>query len=190
MVIESDQIPDDPVSSFESFFRNFEERPNHFKYRNLISDAYTTSSSSITVLFEDILNYDPQLAHYLRNSPEYGLAQAIDAFSNILAIDSGGYLDDSVKLEVRISTLNNSNEVFLRNLRSEHVEKLVFIKGIVIKMGQPKPQVTIAQYQCPVCQARQSIVQKGEELVTREFAACELHQKKKFEVNQIFASLY
>ncbi len=185
MVIESDQFPDDPVASFEEFFRTFEDRPNHFKYRLMISEAYSSSSSYIVVLFEDILNFDPQLAHYLRNSPEKALEQAIEAFKNILAIDAGGMLDYNKNYEIRISTLNNSNEVFLRNLRSSHVEKLVFVKGIVIKMGPPKPQIVVAQFQCSVCQARQSIVQKGEALTKPETCSNpNCTNKKKFELLQ------
>ena len=183
MVIESDQFPDDPVSSFEEFFRTFEDRPNHFKYRLMITDAYSTSVSHITVLFEDILNFDPQLAHYLRNSPDQALSQAVEAFKNILAIDAGGMLDLGKNYQVRISTLNNSNELKLRNLRSEHVEKLVFIKGIVIKMSPPKPQIVLAQYECAICQTRQSVIQKGEILIKPE--ACSnpnCTNKKKFDL--------
>ena len=52
MVIESDSPPANPVAEFEEFFKNFEEIPNVFKYRQKISEAYARSDNFITVFLK------------------------------------------------------------------------------------------------------------------------------------------
>ena len=86
MVIDSDSPPANPVADFEEFFRNFEEVPNEFKYRQKISEAYAKSERFVTILFEDVLNFRPNLANYLRNEPEQALEEAVEAFKNIYRI--------------------------------------------------------------------------------------------------------
>ncbi|MHA1776124.1 MAG: minichromosome maintenance protein MCM [Promethearchaeota archaeon] len=151
MVIETDSPPTNPAGDFEDFFRNFEEIPNEFKYRQRISDAYAKSEHHITVLFEDILAFNPQLAHYLKNHPEEALEEASEALKNIIRIDAGGFFNPDEAYFVRISTLNNSNEVSLRRIRSEHVDTLIYVKGIVIRASIIRPQVIRAMFECPIC---------------------------------------
>ena len=151
MVIESDAPPPNPVADFEDFFKNFEDIPNQAKYRQKISDAYGKSEHFIKILFEDVLNFDPTLANYLKNQPERALQDAADAFKNILRIDSGGTLNPDDEYFVRISTLNNSNEVKLRSIRAKHIDKLIYVKGIIIRASAVHPQITIASFECPIC---------------------------------------
>ncbi len=151
MVIETDAPPTNPVGDFEDFLKNFEESPNEFKYRQKISEAYARSENFITVLFEDILNYDPPLANYLKTHPEQALEEAVEGFKNIIRIDAGGYFNPSEDYFMQISTHNNSNEVPLRKIRAKHIDRLIFLKGIIIRASIVRPKVTNATFECPIC---------------------------------------
>jgi replicative DNA helicase Mcm len=151
MVIDSDSPPTNPTADFEDFFKTYEEVPNEFKYRKKISEAYSRGEHFITVLFEDVLNYNPSLANYLKNQPEKALQEAIDAFKNILRIDSGGMFNPDEDYFVRIITQNNSCEVKLRSIRSKHIDHLIYIRGIVIRAGRVTPEITVGAFECPLC---------------------------------------
>ncbi len=151
MVIESDTLPANPINDFEEFFKEFEESPNVFKYRQKISEAYSKSENFVTVLFEDILNFKPMLANYLKNHPEQALHDAVDAFKNIIRIDAGGLFNPNEEYWVRIATANNSNDVHLRKIRSAHIDKLIYVKGIIIRASDVRPQITQAVFECPLC---------------------------------------
>ena len=64
------------------------------------------------------------MAHYLKNHPEEALEEASEALKNIIRIDAGGFFNPDEPYFIRISTQNNSNEVSLRSIRSEHVDTL------------------------------------------------------------------
>ena len=151
MVIESDTPPQNPVADFEDFLKTFEGVPNKFKYRHRISEAFSKSENHIVVLFEDILNFNPTLANYLKNSPEQALKDAVEALKNILRIDSGGQLDTDKEYFVRITSQNNSNEVKLRDIRAKHIDKMIYVRAIVIRATPVRPQITVAAWECPVC---------------------------------------
>ncbi len=151
MVIESDSPPADPTSDFEDFLKNFEEIPNEFKYRQKISEAYARSDNHITILFEDILHFNPPLANYLKIQPEQALQEAAESFKNIIRIDAGGRFNPNDEYTIRISTHNNSNEVPLHLIRAKHIDKLLFIKGIIIRASVVRPKITNATFECPIC---------------------------------------
>jgi replicative DNA helicase Mcm len=151
MVITSDNPPVNPTADFKDFFRTFEDIPNEFKYRRKISEAYASSQDYIVVLFEDILNFDVSLANYLRNNPEQALLEATESFKDIMRFDAGGDFQANRDYFVRISTNNNSNEIKLRELRAANIDKLLYVKGIIIRSSMVRPQIINATFECPVC---------------------------------------
>ncbi|MBN2154745.1 MAG: hypothetical protein JW776_01705 [Candidatus Lokiarchaeota archaeon] len=159
MVNAVGQPPQNPKTNFEDFFRNYEDSPNHFKYLEEIQNAALRKIQYIYVLFEDILYYDPSLAEILRKEPEETLKQGVDAFKDLLRYYSRGKIDDKRDYFVRITTNNNSNEVNLRKLRAEHIDRLVYIHGILIRASQIIPQITEAIFECPVCQLETRVEQ-------------------------------
>ncbi len=183
MVIDTDSPPANPMEDFEDFFRSFEEKPNEFKYRQKISDAYANSQSHITVLFEDILNFRPTLANYLLNFPEQALEEATESFKNIYRIDAGGMFDPNLPYTVRIGTNNNSNEVPLRQIRSSHIDKLLYVRGIIIRSSIVRPQIVKASFQCQVCGTVMEIDQNSTNLIPpRECENDTCKNKKDFKV--------
>ena len=104
MVIDIDQYPAQPKHNFEDFFKNYEDAPNHFKYREEIQNAALRKKYSISVLFEDILSYDPPLAELLREAPEDTLHEGVEAFKDLLKFYAGGKINEQLEYFVRIKT--------------------------------------------------------------------------------------
>ncbi|MHA1520287.1 MAG: LAGLIDADG family homing endonuclease [Promethearchaeota archaeon] len=183
MVIDTDSPPTNPAGEFEDFLRNYEEVPNEFKYRQRISDAYAKSEHHITVLFEDILTFNPQLAHYLKNHPDEALEEASDAFKNIIRIDAGGFFNPDEVYFIRISTQNNSNEVSLRSIRSVNVDNLIYVRGIIIRVSVVRPQIVQAMFECPICGNLMQVDQMTTKLTPpRECMNPTCNNKKDFKV--------
>jgi replicative DNA helicase Mcm len=158
MVIDANLPPDNPEENFETFLRNFEDE-GRFKYREMVQEASNKRENVLYILFEDVLYYDPPLADLLRNEPEVALGYAVDSFKDLLRFYSGGTIDETRNYFVRVNTKNQSNEVPLRGLRSVNIDKLVYIHGILIRASQIIPQITIATFECPLCQTRMELEQ-------------------------------
>ncbi|MHA1728121.1 MAG: minichromosome maintenance protein MCM [Promethearchaeota archaeon] len=159
IVIDVNLPPENPEDNFEDFFRNYEDEPNHFKYREAIQNAAISRVNILYILFEDVLLFDPPLAALLRDDPEISLQYAVNSFKDVLRFFSGGQIDESREYFIRVTTKNKSNEVNLRGLRAYHIDKLIHIHGILIRASQIIPQITIATFQCPVCQTQMEIQQ-------------------------------
>lgn len=107
----------------------------------------------------------------LRDEPEVALQYATESFKDMLRYYSGGSLDESKDYFVRITTKNKSNEVKLRELRALNIDKLIYIYGIIIRASQIIPQITIATYQCPVCQTQMEVEQLETVLIPPKICA-------------------
>ena len=141
----------DPVENFEDFFRFYQEEPNKFKYREKIHELYSTGGNTIIFHYEDLLDYDPKLAHELYENPEKILDDAKEAFKNLLRIESGGAIDESIEYFVRVETEKDQLAVSLRGLRAEHIDKLVCVHGILVRATPVKPQIITATFECQDC---------------------------------------
>ena len=182
---------EDPVELFEDFLRNYEDESSIMKYRIKITEAYSRSEKHLTVLFEDVRNYNVDLAEYLLNKPKYAILDVIEAFKNIMAIEYGGLLPSDIMWEVRISTNNASNEVRLRQINVKHIEKLIYLKAIVIKVSPPKPQIKLAFFECEICQTRISIPQKNDDLEKPEICSNpNCTNKKKFILDEVDSEFF
>ena len=97
MVIDVNLPPENPEENFEEFFKNFEDEPNHFKYREAIQNNLMSEENVLYVLFEDVLLFDPALADLLRDEPEISLnvkwqRKLVDSLIDITAESSCQFL--------------------------------------------------------------------------------------------------
>ena len=87
----------------------------------------------------------------LKNDPESLLEDAIDAYKNVIKLQSGTLTNQ--KYFVRITTKDEKSPlgILLRGLRSKHIDKLVWFKGILVRISTVRPKLTIAVYICNLC---------------------------------------
>jgi len=159
-------IPINKIKRFEDFFRLFQEKPTEFKYRDKISKIYAEGENTLEFLFEDLNAFDPALAEILKNNPEDVIPDAIEAFKNLLKFHApGGKLKDEVECFIQISTDNDSNLVLLRGLRSKHIDKLIFTRGILLRASTVRPKLENAIYKCLRCDVEFPQIQLSNTLI-------------------------
>ena len=156
----SPTIPINKVQRFEDFYRLFQDKPGIFKYQDQINDIYSKGRNALIILYEDLLAYDSQLAELLKNDPELLLEDAIEAFQNVLKFQSGGNVPDQ-KYFIRITTKDDKCPLIntIRGLRSKNIDKLVWFKGILVRISPVRPKLTKAEYECQLCNTPNTILQ-------------------------------
>jgi replicative DNA helicase Mcm len=97
--------------------------------------------NSIDVDYQALQNFDIALADALIDSPQPVLGSAHDA---LLEYD----LPIECKLDAEIRIVNVPDKTKIRDLRSNHVGKLVSIEGLVRKATEVRPKLTEAGFEC------------------------------------------
>ncbi|MCD6324550.1 MAG: hypothetical protein J7L55_05545 [Desulfurococcales archaeon] len=130
---------------FSAFLRNFRDRKGRFKYRERIREMIIKESKSLLIDYEDIIAYDPHLADLLENSPDDAIRALSDAIRNIVADESPEYLKKVYRFYPRLSGWVKS--VPIRHVRSEHINKLIMVEGIIVRATPPRQKLFKAVYQ-------------------------------------------
>jgi replicative DNA helicase Mcm len=132
-------MPSDPVAKWEEFLRS-----RYWDDLLELADSYPDERSLI-VTFNDIDRYDPEFAEELLESPDQLLEAAQAALLEIdLPMDV--YLD---RAHVRIVELPRHYKT--RELRSDHIGKLIAIEGLVRTATEVRPKIVSAAFQCQRC---------------------------------------
>ncbi len=130
----------DLLEKFETFFRE-----NYMDELLELAGNYP-DRQSIDVDFNELDKFDPRVADQLISNPEEVIKAAEDSLEEIeLSID-GDY-----SINVRFFNLPESQVVNIRDIRSEDLEQLITIDGIVKSASEVRPEATKITYQCPEC---------------------------------------
>ena len=130
--------------------------------------------SSLTIKFNDLAKFDPELAEALLDNPEETIKAAE------IAIE-GFDLPVKVKdFRIRFSNLPESQKLMIRDIRSSHISKFIFTDGIVRQKSDVRPQVTSARFECPSCGNIISVLQLDNKF--REPTRCGCGRKGKFKL--------
>ncbi len=151
--IPSPTQPIHKVQRFEDFYRLFQEKPGEFKYQDQINKIIDEGGNALIILYEDLLSFDPQIAEMLKNDPESLLEDAIDAYKNVIKLQSGTLTNQ--KYFVRIATKDEKSPlgIPIRGLRSKNIDRLVWFKGILVRISTVRPKLTTAVFECILCGA-------------------------------------
>src|SRR3989344_4818425 len=97
----------------------------------------------VVIDFSELARFDPGFADALLDNPE-------DVLKNMqYAIEK--FHDQAKGIEVRFTTLPGSQKMMIRNIRSSHIQKLIWLEGVVRQKSDVRPQVTSARFECPNC---------------------------------------
>ena len=119
--------------------------------------------NSIDVDYQALQNFDIALADALIDGPLPVLRSAHDA---LLEYD----LPIECKLDAEVRIVNVPDKTKIRDLRSDHVGKLVSIEGLVRKATEVRPKLTEAGFECLSCGNITSVEQDDAKL--KEPAEC------------------
>jgi replicative DNA helicase Mcm len=134
---------------WEEFYRRY--------YKNEIGKVAQGEKSSLEVGYGDVEQYDPDLADDLVLHPDETRGAAEDALGDFdIAAD--------VSLEsapVRFSGFYPKTGI--RSIRSDDVNKMVAVEGIVRKATEVRPKVLEAAFECQRCGTLTTVEQSGQE---------------------------
>jgi replicative DNA helicase Mcm len=141
-------------------------------YKEKILSAVTEGKKSVEIDFSLLDKFDVELADYLLENPEETIACMEEA---VKQIDTG--LSEA-KIRLRFYNLPESRNIRIRNIRSEHIGKLIVVDGIVKRASEVRPEVSEAIFQCPACGRNIPVIQT--ERLVRPPIECECGNKKGF----------
>jgi replicative DNA helicase Mcm len=125
------------VEKFLAFLEDF--------YKDKILLAVTEGKSSIEIDFRDLEKYDIELADYFLENPEEVLTQVESSLSELDPILA------EKRFHLRFFNLPEDRNIRIRNLRAEHIGKLLVVDGIVKRASEVRPEVYEITFQCPSC---------------------------------------
>ncbi len=129
----------DPVAKWEEFLRS-----RYWDELLELADSYP-DERSLVVKFPDLDRYDPEFAEELLENPEQIMEAAAAALLE-LDLPMDVYMD---KAHVRIAELPRHYKT--RELRSDHIGKLLAIEGLVRTATEVRPKIISAAFQCQRC---------------------------------------
>lgn len=136
------------------------------KYRELLREAAVKKRRSIPVEFNDLIKFDEKFAVELVNKPNIMYNILNRACLRQLQIEDPEYASSVKSFTARIVSLPSVTSI--REVRSEHLRKLVMIDGMVSKASAVKPILKVGVFRCRYCGSTQEVEQLSHKLVTPE----------------------
>lgn len=148
-------------------FKDFVE----VSYKKKLYELTKKGESHLLIDFSDLLQYDHELADELLEEPEETIKAAEIAISFL-------ELSNDVLKRIRFRNLPESQKVFIKNIRSSHINNFFIVEGIVRQSSDVRPQVTLAKFECPSCGNSISIPQLDTKF--KEPSRCSCGRRGKF----------
>src|SRR6056297_577833 len=130
------------VDLFEQFFRNYYD--NEIKQ---LAQRYPNEQRSLHIDWDDLYRYDPDLADDYLAQPEQlqrYAEEAVRLYDLPIDVSLG-------RAHVRIRNLPETETPEIREIRSEHMNRLVEVRGIIRKATDVRPKVEEAAFECQLC---------------------------------------
>jgi replicative DNA helicase Mcm len=125
--------------------------------------------------FAALSKFDPDISDALLEQPEEVLKAAEIAVEQF---DVPGGIEAVRNFAVRFINLPESSRLMIRNIRSQNLNKLHLIEGVVRQKSDVRPQVTEAKFECPSCGNTISMLQLDNKF--KEPTRCSCGRKGKF----------
>ena len=138
-------------------------------YKKEIGESIRKGKKVVYVNFDDLSSNSPVLAEALIGNPEE-IFQLLE-----LALEDTGLIKGP---RIRFNDLPETQEVKIRNIRSHHLNQLIFFEGLVRQASEVRPQVVNAKFECPSCGTVISVLQIEKKF--REPSRCSCGGKGQF----------
>lgn len=134
---------------FHNFLKGFKRGDGSYKYMDRLREALSQGSKSIVLDFQDLNVYDRSLARLVIEKPRESLEALSTAATEVATRIAPDIMVEIGRLNVRIRGLLRS--VKIRELRSEHVGKLVQVEGILVRSTPVRQYLDLAVFTCTSC---------------------------------------
>jgi replicative DNA helicase Mcm len=152
-IITTHSPPNNPLGDFEEFLKYFEDGELNFKYKDRIAQicADGTEPPLLVVDLNDLAIHNYQLYNYLHTQPDHAMEELAGAFENYYLLCAGGKVNPDLSFLIELYDSTNDLEVKPGKIRAKHLNKLITIKGLVIRTRPPQPKIDLASFECPLC---------------------------------------
>jgi len=156
----------EPIEQVERF-KDFIES----NYEKILHEIIQKGTKTLILDFSKLAKFDIELAESLLSEPE----EIIKAAE--LALEQFD-LPEGILLKVRLTNLPKGQKIFIKDIRSIHLDQLMEVEGLVRQSSDVRPQVTSAKFECPVCGNTITILQLEQRF--REPTRCSCGQRGRF----------
>lgn len=122
--------------------------------------------------FIALSKHSPELAELLLEQPE----EVIKACE--LSVTNFDLPKEIKQFHIRFHNLPEKHKIFIRNIRSEHLNKFLVVDGTIRQKSDVRPQVTSARFECPSCGNVMNVLQLDTKF--KEPSRCGCGRKGKF----------
>ncbi|CAA0826578.1 DNA replication licensing factor MCM4 [Striga hermonthica] len=139
----------DVNAAFLRFLRNFRENPQQIeegKYMRAINHVIETEGDSIDIDAHDVFDYDGDLYTKMVRYPLEVLA-----IFDIALMEMVSKINEAFGKHIQVRVFNLKTSTSLRNLNPSDVEKMVSLKGMIIRCSSIVPEIREAVFRCLVC---------------------------------------
>src|SRR3989344_9301237 len=122
-------------------FREFIEQ----NYLPQLLEAVRKAQNYLVLDFSELIKFNTEICEELLESPEELLKAAE------LTIKEFDLHKKNPKFNIRLKNLPESQKINISEIRSKHLNKLVWTDGIVRQKSDVRPHVTASKFECPSC---------------------------------------
>jgi replicative DNA helicase Mcm len=122
-------------------------------YKSKFYEVIQTGNRALIMSFQDLVNFNHELADALLDNPEDTIKSAE------LALEQFDLPEQGKDITVRFKGLPETQKSRISDIRSSHLGKFLFIEGIVRQASDVRPQVTNAEFECAGCGNTLTILQ-------------------------------
>ena len=149
-------------------FRDFIEQ----NYYPELLEAVRKGNNFLVLDFSLLIKFNTEICEELLETPEELLKAAE------LAIKDFDLPKKITKFAVRLKNMPESQKVLISEIRSKHLNKIIWMEGIVRQKSDVRPHVTAAKFECPSCGNILNVLQADKKY--REPSRCSCGRKGKF----------
>ncbi|KAH6767202.1 Minichromosome maintenance family protein [Perilla frutescens var. hirtella] len=138
----------DVNASILRFLRHFREDPQQIegKYMRMINHVIEMEGDSLDVDARDVYDYDSDLYAKMVKYP----LEVLAIFDMVL-MDMVGRINPLFEKHIQARIFNLKSSTSMRNLNPSDVEKMVSLKGMIIRCSSIIPEIREAVFRCLVC---------------------------------------
>ena len=141
------------------------------EYYPVLLENIRKGNQFLVIDFSKLSKFDPDLANELMDSPEEVIKAAETA---VKQFDIEGINN----FRARFKNFPPSQKIFIRDIRSKHLNRFLFTDGVIRQKSNVRPQVTSARFECPNCGNIMNVLQLDETF--KEPSRCGCGRKGKF----------
>ncbi|ACJ15527.1 hypothetical cell division control protein [Thermococcus onnurineus NA1] len=140
---------EDMIERYARFLREYVDDSGNEVYLNKLKDLLTvTPRRSLSIDWTHLNSFDPELAEELLKNPEDSILAAEDAIQIVLR-EPPLLREEEFKVHARFFNLPRT--LLVKELGSEHINRLIQVDGIITRVSEVKPFVEKAVFVCKDC---------------------------------------